>query len=128
MQKGGIRVEVQREGYKNILPSDFFSESQIQIVMLSLFLSANLTQNWSRFLPVLLDDPVEHFDDLNSYALVGLIKRLVSKPTISRQFIISTCDERLYKLFRQRLDTIDNRVVYYKFISIGEKGPIIERA
>jgi len=126
VQKGGIKVGVQHEKEQEVSPSDYFSESQIQIVMLSLFLSANLTQNWSRFLPILLDDPVEHFDDLNSYALVGLIKRIVSTQAIPRQFIISTCDERLFKLMRQRFNTINGRVKYYRFSSIGDQGPVVE--
>lgn len=127
VHKGTIIVEVERQGHKGLSPSDYFSESQIQIAMLSLFLSANLTQNWSRFCPVLLDDPVEHFDDLNSYALLGLIKRLALRERYGRQFIISTCDERLYKLMRQQFSAIDGKVAYYRFSAIGERGPVVEQ-
>jgi exonuclease SbcC len=123
VEDGSIFVDVEREGHKKLSPSDFFSESQIQIAMFSLFLSANLTQNWSHFCPILLDDPVEHFDDLNSYALVGLIKRLASR---GRQFIISTCDEQLYRLMRQQFKTTDNKVIFYKFIALGKGGPMME--
>ncbi len=126
VHKGTIIAEVERSGHIGLSPSDYFSESQIQIAMLSLFLSANLTQNWSRFCPILLDDPVEHFDDLNSYALVGLIKRLASRRRYGRQFIVSTCDERLYRLMRQQFNTIDGKVAYYKFAALGETGPTIE--
>jgi hypothetical protein len=35
-----------------------------------LFLTACSGQNWSSFAPVFLDDPVTHFDDLNTYALL----------------------------------------------------------
>jgi exonuclease SbcC len=122
----GIAVEVDRVGSTKLLPSDYFSESQMQIAMLSIFLSSNLTQNWSRFSPILLDDPVQHFDDLNSYALVGLIKRLVGKPNIKRQFIISTCDERLFKLMRQNFKNTECSLICYRFISIGDDGPIIQ--
>ncbi len=126
VQKGMINVEVEHQGHEGLSPPDYFSESQIQIAMLSLFLSATLSQNWSRFCPILLDDPVEHFDDLNSYALIGLIKRLASGGGHGRQFIISTCDERLYKLMRQQFNTIERKVAYYRFSALGEKGPIIE--
>lgn len=118
--------EVESSGLSGLTPSDYFSESQIQIAMLSLFLSANLTQNWSHFCPVLLDDPVEHFDDLNSYSLIGLIKRLASRGRYDRQFIISTCDEQLYRLMRQQFNNMDGKVVYHKFLALTEKGPIIE--
>jgi len=73
-QASRILVKVERKGQKNIIPTDYFSESQIQIVLLSLFLSAGLTQTWSSFAPVLLDDPVTHFDDLNAYAFLDFIR------------------------------------------------------
>ena len=74
---------------------------------------------------ILLDDPVEHFDDLNSYSLIGLIKRLASRGRYDRQFIISTCDEQLYRLMCQQFNNMDGKVVYHKFLALTEKGPII---
>ncbi len=126
-ENGGIAVRVEREGEKNISPSDYFSESQIQIVMLSLFLSATLTQTWSSFAPILLDDPVEHFDDLNAYSLLDLIRGLITEPSKQRQFIISTCEDRLFRLMRQKFSKMNGRVIFYVFESIGENGPKIER-
>jgi exonuclease SbcC len=126
-EKGGITVRVERKGEKNIHPSDFFSESQIQILMLSLFLSAALTQTWSRFGSILLDDPVTHFDDLNAYSLLDLIKGLIMEPGKRNQFLISTCEDRLFRLMRQKFSKIDVKVKSYVFESIGENGPKIKR-
>ncbi|MCK4255774.1 hypothetical protein KAX35_02710, partial [candidate division WOR-3 bacterium] len=126
-ENGGIAVRVERKGEKNISPSDYFSESQIQIVMLSLFLSATLTQTWSSFAPILLDDPVEHFDDLNAYSLLDLIRGLIMEPGRQRQFIISTCEDRLFRLMRQKFTKMNGGVIFYVFESIGEKGPKIKR-
>jgi len=124
-EDGGIAVRVQRKDEKYVSPSDYFSESQIQILMLSLFLSATLTQTWSSFAPVLLDDPVEHFDDLNAYSLLDLIRGLVTEPGRRRQFIISTCEDRLFRLMRQKFSKMSGRVIFYFFESIGENGPKI---
>lgn len=126
-EKGGIAVRVKRKGERNIPPSDYFSESQIQIVMLSLFLSATLTQTWSSFTPILLDDPVKHFDDLNVYSLVELIRGLIMKPGKEHQFIISTCEDRLFRLMRQKFSKLNGKVIFYVFESIGEEGPKIKR-
>jgi exonuclease SbcC len=125
-EKGGITVRVERKGEKNIRPSDFFSESQVQILMLSLFLSAALTQTWSRFGSILLDDPVTHFDDLNAYSLLDLIKGLIMEPGKRNQFLISTCEDRLFRLMQQKFSKIDVKVKSYVFESIGEKGPKIK--
>jgi len=42
---------------------------------------------------VFLDDPVTHFDDLNTCALLDLIVGLRKSDFGTRQFIISTCDD-----------------------------------
>lgn len=126
-EKGEIEVRVERKGERNIPPSDYFSESQIQIVMLSLFLSATLTQTWSSFTPILLDDPVEHFDDLNAYSLLDLIRGLIMKPGKGHQFIISTCEDRLFRLMRQKFNKLNGKVIFYVFESIGENGPKIKK-
>jgi len=125
-EKGEIAVRVERKGEINLHPSDYFSESQIQILMLSLFLSAALTQTWSSFAPILLDDPVEHFDDLNAYSLLDFIKGLIESNR-ERQIIISTCEDRLFRLMRQKFNKMDGGAIFYEFESIGEKGPEIKR-
>ena len=91
-------------------------------------MSAALTQTWSSFAPILLDDPVEHFDDLNAYSFIDLIRGLVMEPRNEHQFIISTCEDRLYHLIRQKFNKINRRVIYYVFESIGENGPIIAKS
>ena len=125
-EEGGIVVTVEHDGVQ-LAPSDYFSESQLQIVMLSLFLSAVLTQTWSSFGLILLDDPVTHFDDLNEYALLDVIRGLVDSAGIRHQFVLSTCEERLYRLMRQRFSKINTEVAFYEFQSIGERGPVVVR-
>jgi exonuclease SbcC len=114
-QRGGISVQVARKGEKDISPGDYFSESQIQILMLSLFMSASLTQTWSSFAPVLMDDPVTHFDDLNAYSLIELIQGLISESDNKRQFILSTCEDRLFRLMHQKFRKMNEKVIFYYF-------------
>lgn len=125
--KGGkILVEVTRKT-KELRPVDYFSESENQILMLSLFLAAGITQTWSSFAPILMDDPITHFDDLNAYAFVEFIRSLVDDAKGRRQFIISTCDEGLWNLFRQRFSSLNGRAIMYKFVAIGDEGPVVKR-
>ncbi len=88
-----ITVSVKRNG-EELRPIDFFSQSQQQTLMLGLFLTACSAQTWSSFSTVFLDDPVTHFDDLNTYALLDLISGLLESADSGKQFIISTCDDR----------------------------------
>jgi len=78
------------------------------------------------FSPVFLDDPVTHFDDLNTYAFLDLIVGLLESDFGKRQFIISTCDEKLLQLARQKFRHLDDRARFYRFTAIGAEGPTVE--
>jgi exonuclease SbcC len=120
-----IRVRVKRHG-EVLRPTDFFSQSQQQTLFLGLFLTACISQTWSAFSPVFLDDPVTHFDDLNTYAFLDLIVGLLEPGAGSRQFVISTCDEKLLQLARQKFRHLGKRAKFYRFAAISEDGPIVD--
>jgi exonuclease SbcC len=120
-----IAVRVMRNG-QQLHPTDYFSQSQTQILMLSIFLTTCSTQTWSAFSPVMLDDPVTHFDDLNSYAFLDLLVGLLESGLQRRQFIISTCEERLFQLTRQKFQHLGNRAKFYSFSSTGRDGPVVD--
>jgi DNA repair protein SbcC/Rad50 len=122
-----VWVNVEHKGQK-VPPTDYFSDSQRQILMLSLFLSASITQTWSGFAPVLLDDPVTHLDGLNEYAFADLLRLIVEEKLLPRQFIVSTCDAQLYGLLLQKLGRLSaSQIVVYEFLSIGDAGPVFRR-
>lgn len=119
-----IGVFVDRDG-KSLKPTDFFSDSQKQILILSLFLATRLTQSWSGFAPILLDDPVTHFDDLNAFAFVEMMRGLVNLVPGELQFIVSTCEERLFDLMRDKLGGGERGAKFYRFEGIDADGPIV---
>ncbi len=124
-QHGEVLVEVDWDG-ESVKPVDYFSDSQKQILMLSVFLAGCLRQNWSRFAPVLLDDPVTHFDDLNAYAFVELIRGLINTEPNRWQFIISTCEERLFSVMQKKFSTLTGGAKFYRFNGITDTGPLVE--
>ena len=124
-RKSTISVLVKRHG-KELRPTDYFSQSQQQTLLLGLFLTACTSQTWSSFSPVFLDDPVTHFDDLNTYAFLDLLVGLLESKVEKRQFIISTCDEKLLQLAHQKFRHLGDRAKFYRFTSIGADGPVIE--
>ena len=75
--------------------------------------------------PVFLDDPVTHFDDLNTYAFLDLIVGLFYSETGRRQFVISTCDEKFLQVARQKFRHLSHRARFYTFAAIGEEGPVV---
>jgi exonuclease SbcC len=120
-----IAIRVMKNG-EQLRPTDYFSQSQQQILMLSLFLTACITQTWSSFGPILLDDPITHFDDLNAYSFLDLIAGLTVGEQGRHQFIVSTCEERLFQLVRQKFSNFGRRIRIYRFVSTGIEGPVIE--
>lgn len=120
--KSTISVRVKRHG-EELRPIDYFSQSQQQTLLLGLFLTACISQTWSAFSPVFLDDPVSHFDNLNTYAFLDLIVGLLG--TGNQQFIISTCDEKLFQLARQKFRHLGRYARFYRFEAIGSDGPTV---
>ena len=123
-EKSKIRVRVKRQG-KDLHPTDFFSQSQQQTLLLGLFLTACLSQTWSALSPVFLDDPVTHFDDLNTYAFLDLIIGLFDSEPGQRQFVISTCDEKFLQLALQKFRHLGPRAKFYTFAAIDQDGPVV---
>ena len=119
-----ISVRVKRHG-EELRPTDYFSQSQQQALMLALFLTACSSQTWSAFSPIFLDDPVTHFDDLNTYAFLDLLVGLLESEFGKRQFIISTCEERLFQLARQKFRHLGARAKFYQFTALGADGPTV---
>jgi exonuclease SbcC len=124
-RESAITVRVKRHG-EELRPTDYFSQSQQQTLFLGLFLTACISQTWSAFSPVFLDDPVTHFDDLNTYAFLDLIVGLLEPNAGRRQFVISTCDEKLLQLARQRFRHLGERARFYRFSAIGAHGPVVD--
>ena len=120
-----IRVRVKRRD-EELRPTDYFSQSQQQTLLLGLFLTTCLSQTWSSLSPVLLDDPVTHFDDLNTYAFLDLVSGLVELESDGRQFIVSTCDEKFLQLARQKFRYLGDRAAFYTFSAIDESGPAVD--
>lgn len=119
-----IGIRVRRKG-ASLRPTDFFSQSQVQTLVLGLFLTACSSQTWSGFSSIMMDDPVTHFDDLNTYALLDLILGLQSSPDGERQFVISTCDEKLLQLARHKFRHLGSAAKFYRFQAIGTEGPMV---
>jgi exonuclease SbcC len=123
-QSTSIVVRVRR-GAENLRPVDYFSQSQQQTLLLGLFLTACSSQTWSSFSSVFLDDPVTHFDDLNTYSLLDLISGLLNTDSRRRQFIISTCDDKFLQLALRKFRYLGLAARFYRFESIGRDGPIV---
>ena len=120
-----VLVRVAR-GDEILRPNDYFSHSQQQTLLLGLFLTACVSQTWSSLSTVLLDDPITHFDDLNTYAFFDMIVGMVGAESGPRQFIMSTCDQDVFQLARSKMRHLGSEARFYEFSAIGPEGPVVE--
>jgi len=116
------------EKINQISPRQFFSEAQLNIAALSIFLATALHQRWSGFNTIIIDDPVQNMDDFNVYAFLDLVRGLIMN---GRQFILTTCNRDLYKLmlvkFRDLNEANRNRFKAYRLKGIYAEGPELIR-
>lgn len=110
---------------QELAPLQYFNEAQANVLALSVFLSNAFQQSWSRLNSVFMDDPVQNMDDLNSNAFVDTLRALAS--SAGRQFVVATCDQRLYKLMLVKLACLNanckTRFSAYRLDGISVAGP-----
>ena len=82
-----------------VQPKYFFSDAQLNVLAITVFLAGALRQRWSGFDTVVIDDPIQQMDEMNVCAFLDLIRGLSSL----RQFIIFTCSRDFYRLALEKL-------------------------
>jgi DNA repair exonuclease SbcCD ATPase subunit len=103
-----------------------FSSSQANVVALSAFLALGWAAGEDAMPFLLLDDPLQSLDDVNSLGFADLCRHMRAR----RQLIVSTHDERLASLLERKLAprAKDQRTRTLQFVAWNRSGPIIEPA
>ncbi|MEZ8606664.1 AAA family ATPase [Vibrio sp. 10N.239.311.G01] len=94
-------------------PVYYLSEAQINILSICIFLAQHARNVESSINTIVIDDPVQSMDDLNSYALIDLCK--IFSRRFNKQIIITTHNRSFFNLFKNKLP--ENRYPT-KFISL----------
>lgn len=122
----GGEKDVGTESVQGVPPSSFFSEAQMNILALSIFLTCAIRQSWSGFRLIAIDDPVQQMDDLNANAFFDLIRGLVPS---GHQFLIATCDLRLYRMALEKFSCLNSagkkKFLAYRLKGVSKQGPKI---
>ncbi|HIF9106661.1 TPA: AAA family ATPase [Photobacterium damselae] len=87
-----------------ISPNIYLSSAQISVLSLSIFMARALHSEKYKGNTVdciLIDDPVQSMDSINVLSVIDLFRNLAV--TFDKQIIISTHDERFYKLFKAKV-------------------------
>jgi DNA repair exonuclease SbcCD ATPase subunit len=104
-------------------PKFFLSSAQANVLALAIFLTLTSKQTWSKLETVMLDDPVQHLDDLDAVAFLDAIRSLaLGHYGKKKQIIISTCDPNLYLLMLRKYSLIEKAGVTFSALSITNNG------
>ena len=124
----GSTMEIGQASQPAVPPSSYFSEAQINVLALSIFLAIAVRQSWSGLRLIAIDDPVQQMDDLNANAFFDLIRGLVPS---GHQFLIATCDQQLYRMALEKFACLNvngkTRFVGYRLKGVSRKGPQVIR-
>ena len=86
----------------NTTPIYYLSEAQINILSICIFLADHARKlDDNSINAIVIDDPVQSMDDLNSYALIDLCKIFTRR--FKKQIIITTHNRSFFNLFRDKL-------------------------
>lgn len=107
------------EGKEKIAPSLYFSQAQVNILSLSIFLANALHSE--KYDCILLDDPVQSLDSINVLATIDLLRSLAI--TYNKQIILSTHDENFYALLKKKIPSSHFKS---KFLKLQTFGKVVE--
>jgi DNA repair exonuclease SbcCD ATPase subunit len=82
-------------------PVYYLSEAQTNILSICIFLAKHARESDTGIDTIIIDDPVQSMDDLNSYALIDLCKIFARR--FNKQIIITTHNRSFYNLFKDKL-------------------------
>ncbi|WP_455814848.1 AAA family ATPase [Clostridium butyricum] len=108
----------------NINLGHIFSNAQVNILALSIFLGLGLLDNKINIDQLFIDDPIHSMDDINVLAFIDLLRTMLISEKIKKQLIISTHNRDFSSLLKIKLRNIQYKEIKFKYY--GKEGPIIE--
>jgi len=105
----------------NIYLDHLFSEAQLRVLSLSIFLGLSLSAKNNDFGQIYIDDPVQSMDDINMVSFIDLLRALKRSNSVDKNFIIGTHDFNFSKLLKIKFR--HHSYVEYYFDSYTKEGP-----
>jgi ABC-type cobalamin/Fe3+-siderophores transport system ATPase subunit len=104
-------------------PRFFLSNAQGNVLAIAIFLSLAAKRTWCRMDTLLMDDPVQHLDDLDAVALLDAIREAaMGRFGTRKQVVVSTCDRNLYLLMLRKFRALQDHGLSCTGISLVDRG------
>ncbi|GAB3067194.1 AAA family ATPase [Salinicoccus sesuvii] len=116
----GLLDDLTKEQLKQEVNANLnFSAAQSTILALSIFLSLNITQNWSNLNIIGIDDPFQHLDDVNTYSFIDVLTSLINNE--EKQIIVSTHNKNFSDLLMSKMSLPAENVLKISINSYSKK-------
>lgn len=107
-------------------PILFLSAGQVNVLSLSIFLARCFEYGNKEVETIFMDDPIQNLSDINVLSFIDLLRTLIT--THNKQIVISTHDEKFFRLLQNKLPEEYCSAKYFEYESMGKlKKSIIER-
>lgn len=110
---------------EGVNPVLFLSAGQVNVLSLSIFLAKAFEYGNKTIETIFMDDPIQNLSDINVLSFIDLLRTLISKH--DKQIVISTHDEKFFRLLQNKLPEDYCNTKYFEFESEGKlKSPTIQ--
>lgn len=103
---------------EKVNPILFLSAGQVNVLSLSIFLAKAFEYGNERIETIFMDDPIQNLSDINVLSFIDLLRTLTSKH--DKQIVISTHDEKFFRLLQHKLPEDYCNTKYFEFESEGK--------
>lgn len=99
-------------------PILFLSAGQVNVLSLSIFLARCFEYGNKEIETIFMDDPIQNLSDINVLSFIDLLRTLIT--THNKQIVISTHDEKFFRLLQNKLPEEYCNAKYFEYESIGK--------
>lgn len=120
--KSLLNVSVKTEEGSGIIPNLYFSQAQLNILSLCIFLAKALNAKDDEGNPIdciFIDDPIQSMDSINILSTIDLLRGIVVNE--KKQIILSTHDENFHNLLKKK---IPSELFKSKFLELETFGKV----
>lgn len=113
-----IRTGNENEEEEKVNPVLFLSAGQVNVLSLSIFFAKAFEYGNETIETIFMDDPIQNLSDINVLSFIDLLRTLISKH--DKQIVISTHDEKFFRLLQNKLPEEYCNTKYFEFESEGK--------
>lgn len=107
-----------RNEEEEINPNLFLSAGQVNVLSLSIFLAKAFDYGQDTISTIFMDDPIQNLSDVNILSFIDILRTLTNEH--DKQIVISTHDEKFFRLLQNKLPEEYCNSKYIEFESEGK--------